>query len=130
MYEALIKNLGSLPDETVKFHYFAFIYTFKKILNLSFSFSQKVYCGHEYTAANLMFGQHVEPDNEAIKEKIEKVSNLRKSQIPTVPSTISEEKLTNPFMRVQESSVMEHAKTNDPVAAMAAIRKEKDNFKC
>ncbi|XP_051161559.1 hydroxyacylglutathione hydrolase, mitochondrial isoform X1 [Leptopilina boulardi] len=106
MYEALIEILGNLPEET------------------------KVYCGHEYTAANLMFGQHVEPDNEAIKEKIEKVSNLRKNQIPSVPSSIAEEKLTNPFMRVQETSVMQHAKTNDPIETMSVIRKEKDNFKC
>ncbi|XP_033221520.1 hydroxyacylglutathione hydrolase, mitochondrial-like isoform X2 [Belonocnema kinseyi] len=105
MYKALVEILGSLPEET------------------------KVYCGHEYTHANLKFAQHVEPDNEAIKQKLEKVCTLREKQLPTIPSSISEEKLTNPFMRVDKSSVMKHAKESDPIKTMAAIRKEKDNFK-
>lgn len=46
-----------------------------------------------------------------------------------IPSTIGEEKLINPFMRVQQSSVQQHAGTNDGIATMAAIRKEKDSFK-
>ena len=92
-------------------------------------YSQKVYCGHEYTAANLKYGKHVEPDNENILQKIEKVHALCEKQIPTLPSTISEEKLTNPFMRVHEPSVMQHTKQSDPIKTMAALRKEKDNFK-
>ena len=33
-------------------------------------FEQQVYCGHEYTVNNLIFAEHVEPRNTAIKEKI------------------------------------------------------------
>lgn len=46
-----------------------------------------------------------------------------------VPSTILEEKQYNPFMRVTEESVMEHAKKSNPVETMRTIRLEKDNFK-
>lgn len=46
-----------------------------------------------------------------------------------VPSTISEEKLYNPFMRVTEPSVMKHANKNDAIETMRAIRLEKDNFR-
>lgn len=42
---------------------------------------------------------------------------------------LGEEKQINPFMRVTEASVQQHAKTSDPVATMAAIRTEKDNWK-
>ncbi|XP_076285976.1 hydroxyacylglutathione hydrolase, mitochondrial-like isoform X3 [Lasioglossum baleicum] len=105
MYKALVQVLGSLPNET------------------------KVYCGHEYTESNLKFGKHVEPQNEAIIQKIESVRVQRGKFQPTVPSTISEEKQTNPFMRVHEKSVMDHAEKNDPIETMAFLRLEKDNFK-
>ncbi|XP_050475089.1 hydroxyacylglutathione hydrolase, mitochondrial isoform X2 [Bombus flavifrons] len=105
MYKALIEILGSLPNET------------------------KVYCGHEYTGNNLKFGKHVEPENEAIRQKIEWVRIQREKNNPTVPSTIQEEKFTNPFMRVHEQSVMDHTEQKDPIQTMAFLRREKDNFK-
>ncbi|XP_071640458.1 hydroxyacylglutathione hydrolase, mitochondrial-like isoform X1 [Temnothorax longispinosus] len=105
MYKALVEILGSLPEET------------------------KVYCGHEYTANNLKFGLHVEPENLAIRQKLDLVHTQRANNLPTVPSTIKDEKLTNPFMRVHESSVMKHAQQNDPVQTMSYLRREKDNFK-
>jgi len=105
MYSALVTILGSLPDET------------------------KVYCGHEYTLQNLAFGAHVEPNNKAIRDKIAWSKAKREKPEPTVPSLISEEKLINPFMRVHEKSVQDHAKKTDPIETMRAIRKEKDNFK-
>ncbi|XP_034174426.1 transmembrane protein 104 homolog isoform X2 [Osmia lignaria lignaria] len=105
MYTALIKILGSLPDET------------------------KVYCGHEYTGNNLKFGKFVEPENSAIHRKMEWVRIQREKNHPTVPSTIQEEKLTNPFMRVHEKSVMDHTEQKDPIQTMAFLRREKDNFK-
>lgn len=46
-----------------------------------------------------------------------------------VPSTIADEKKINPFMRVAESSVQQHAGCGESIATMAAIRKEKDMFK-
>ncbi|XP_026487167.2 hydroxyacylglutathione hydrolase, mitochondrial isoform X1 [Vanessa tameamea] len=105
MHKALIEVLGSLPDNT------------------------KVFCGHEYSLQNLQFAAHVEPDNGEIKKKIAWSLSRRENNKPTVPSTISEEKLYNPFMRVTEESVMKHAKKNDAVETMRAIRLEKDHFK-
>lgn len=46
-----------------------------------------------------------------------------------MPSTIGDEKLINPFMRVNEPSVQQHTGKTDGISVMAAIRKEKDNFK-
>lgn len=45
-----------------------------------------------------------------------------------VPSTIGEEKLINPFMRVLQPSVQRFAGTTDGVATMAFIRSAKDSF--
>uniref|UniRef100_A0A673MSJ0 Hydroxyacylglutathione hydrolase, mitochondrial-like n=1 Tax=Sinocyclocheilus rhinocerous TaxID=307959 RepID=A0A673MSJ0_9TELE len=78
-----------------------------------------VYCGHEYTINDLKFAWHVEPNNEAIQKKLTWAK-------PTIPSTVADEFTFNPFMRVREKSVPEHAGTSDPIEAMRSIRKEKD----
>ncbi|XP_028163683.1 hydroxyacylglutathione hydrolase, mitochondrial isoform X4 [Ostrinia furnacalis] len=105
MHQALINILSGLPDQT------------------------KVFCGHEYTLQNLKFASHVEPTNEEIKKKMEWSKDMREKGKPTVPSTIAEEKLYNPFMRVNQSSVMKFAKSNDEIETMKIIRLHKDNFK-
>lgn len=56
--------------------------------------------------------------------KIESIFLLKQ-----VPSTIGEEKKINPFMRVNTPTVQQHAGKSDEISTMAAIRKEKDNFK-
>lgn len=96
--------------------------------NVSYFFAA-VYCGHEYSLQNLKFGNHVEPDNKAIQEKIEWSKGKRLSSEPTVPSTIAEEKLINPFMRVESESVQKFANSKDPIDVMMIIRKIKDSFK-
>lgn len=88
-----------------------------------------MFCGHEYTVHNLKFGLHVEPNNAAIQEKLNWSRAQRASNLPTVPSTVKDEKLTNPFMRVHEPSVIKHTKQNDPIQVMSYLRREKDNFK-
>ena len=52
-----------------------------------------MYCGHEYSIQNLSFGHHVEPDNEAIKAKLEwsKIKREESPAQPTVPSTIGKQ---------------------------------------
>ncbi|KYQ99687.1 hydroxyacylglutathione hydrolase [Tieghemostelium lacteum] len=60
----------------------------------------KIYCGHEYTLKNLEFALTIEPDNQAIRDKIEWTKKQRASNLPTVPSTVAQEKSYNPFMRV------------------------------
>jgi hydroxyacylglutathione hydrolase len=90
MYAALCEKLGALPDAT------------------------RVFCGHEYTESNLAFAAHVEPDNEAVRAKLARVRVVRAHAAPdwhdatpaemTVPSTIGEERATNPFMRATNSA--------------------------
>jgi hydroxyacylglutathione hydrolase len=85
MYTALAGKLGRLPGETF------------------------VYCGHEYTASNLRFAAHVEPDNEAVQRALARVQRLRAQAAAdwhdatpdemSVPTTISDEHATNPFLR-------------------------------
>ena len=58
-----------------------------------------VYCAHEYTLANGRFALTVEPDNEALRERMAKVEAARAAGEPTVPTTIADERATNPFMR-------------------------------
>lgn len=63
----------------------------------------RVYCGHEYTEANLRFAANVEPDNAAVSAAIARAKTKRAGGAPTVPSTIAEELATNPFMRAKNA---------------------------
>lgn len=77
----------------------------------------KLYCAHEYTLANARFAAHVEPANQAIKDRLASVSKLRNAGRSTVPTTVGEERETNPFVR----------STN--VEEFARRRAEKDSFR-
>lgn len=59
----------------------------------------RVCCAHEYTQDNLRFAWHVEPDNTALAERIQRVWAVRSDGGCAVPSTIAEEQATNPFLR-------------------------------
>ena len=59
----------------------------------------KIYCGHEYTLGCLKFAAFMEPDNKAIQQRVIKVKALREQGRPTLPTTLAEELLTNPFLR-------------------------------
>ncbi|MGH8725525.1 MAG: hydroxyacylglutathione hydrolase [Burkholderiales bacterium] len=107
MYASLGK-LRALPDET------------------------KVYCGHEYTLANIGFAKGVEPGNAALAAREARDRRLREAGKPTVPSTLAEEKATNPFLRCLEPAVVESVnkylgtRVSDPVRVFAAIREWKN----
>ena len=94
----------------------------------------KVYCGHEYTLANIGFAKAVEPRNGALAERLARDERLRDAGRPTLPSTLGEEKATNPFLRCQEAAVIESAnkylgaRVADPVKVFAAIRDWKNKF--
>lgn len=102
MYTALVEKLGALPDD------------------------YRVFCGHEYTESNLAFAAHVDPDNSAVLEKRKRVQEIRKGAAAdwhdatpaemTIPTTIGEERATNPFMRAKDA------------AELGRIRAEKDSF--
>lgn len=94
----------------------------------------KIYCGHEYTLANLAFAKAVEPDNLKIAEREKRESAKRAEGRPTLPSTMSEELETNPFLRCGVPAVVEAAQNHcgqllpDNVAVFAALREWKNNF--
>jgi hydroxyacylglutathione hydrolase len=109
MYESLNLKLGSLPDET------------------------RVFCGHEYTEQNLRFAAHIEPGNLAVREKAAQVSVLRARGEPTVPSTLADERRTNPFMRCDSEEIISNlgralGNSRDPVRVLGAVRASKDVF--
>lgn len=96
--------------------------------------STQVYCGHEYTINNLEFAKAVEPENLAIAERLEICHLLRDSGKPTLPSTIEIERATNPFIRLNEPSILQMAskqvnrEISDPVQALSIIRQWKDRW--
>ncbi|HUW97987.1 MAG TPA: hydroxyacylglutathione hydrolase [Acidiferrobacter sp.] len=95
----------------------------------------RVYCGHEYTSANLVFARTVEPDNEDILVFERRSRRLLQAGQPTIPSTIDDEKRINPFLRTAIPAVRAAAARWDgqqlasDVAVFAALRRWKDDFK-
>lgn len=100
---ASLESIAALPNETL------------------------IYCAHEYTEMNLRFALAVEPENPALQQRVARVAALRAAGLPSVPSTLAEEKATNPFLRCAEpvviaagiqNAAVDHSKT----AIFAAIR--------
>lgn len=84
----------------------------------------KIWCGHEYAAGNGRFALTLEPGNAALQAKLKSLPR------PSVPSTMAEEKATNPFLRTDSAEIrktlgMEKA---DAVSVFAEIRSRKDRF--
>ncbi len=86
--------------------------------------------GHEYTAANLRFAASVDPENQALKARIDRVALANSQNRPTVPSRLSQELATNPFLRANDPHIK--AILNQPNATdaetFAALRALKDKF--
>jgi hydroxyacylglutathione hydrolase len=76
----------------------------------------RVYCGHEYTLANARFAVTVEADNKALADRLARVEAARERGEVTLPTTIGEERATNPFMRAAS------------VEELARLRTMKDSF--
>jgi hydroxyacylglutathione hydrolase len=92
MYRSL-QRLAALPDET------------------------RLYCAHEYTLSNALFAAHAYPGDGDIADRLARVKRLREEGKITVPTSVAEERETNPFVRA----------TN--VEEFARLRKEKDSFR-
>jgi hydroxyacylglutathione hydrolase len=80
MWHSLVK-LRDLPDDT------------------------EIYCGHEYTAANIKFARTIEPDNKALAAREAEVKGLISRNEATIPVTIGDEKRANPFLRADLAEV-------------------------
>jgi hydroxyacylglutathione hydrolase len=95
----------------------------------------RVYCGHEYTAANLRFALTVEPSNGAALEYQASVARLRAAGNPSLPSTLALEINVNPFLRCDQDSVAKSAETHagkrldGPAEVFGALRAWKDGFR-
>jgi hydroxyacylglutathione hydrolase len=76
-----------------------------------------LYCGHEYTLANARFAAHVEPDNAAIRERLKEVASLREAGEITLPTSVAQERATNPFVRAGDWE------------EFARLRSDKDRFR-
>jgi hydroxyacylglutathione hydrolase len=95
----------------------------------------QVYCGHEYTAANLRFALTVEPTNAAALEYQESVARIRAAGSPTLPSSLSLEIRVNPFLRCDKPGIRATAeqragtKLETPEEVFAVLRAWKDQFR-
>ena len=94
-----------------------------------------VCCAHEYTVGNLRFANAVEPGNRDVVEHLDRCLALRARDEPTLPSSIKQERLINPFLRCQDPAVANAARRRaavghamDDVAVFAALRARKDRF--
>jgi len=92
MHESLTR-LASLPEDTA------------------------LYCGHEYTLANARWAAHAEPGNTAIAERLRQVEQLRSDGKITLPTTVAQERATNPFVRAPDWQ------------ELARLRSDKDSFR-
>ncbi len=101
-----------------------------KIMNLPDD--TQIYCGHEYTQANLKFAKLIEPENADLLERIREIDLLREQKLPTVPALLSIEKKTNPFLRWHIKSVIDAVqnytgeKLSDPVKIFENLRNWKN----
>ncbi|MBL4837203.1 MAG: hydroxyacylglutathione hydrolase [Kordiimonadaceae bacterium] len=88
------------------------------------------HCAHEYTAANGAFALTLEPNNIALIERMKAVKQLRLNNKPTVPSTLGQEKQTNPFLRPMSEEIQNTlGMIGGPLPAIfSQIRKLKDTF--
>jgi hydroxyacylglutathione hydrolase len=95
----------------------------------------KIYCGHEYTAANLRFALTVEPVNTAALEYQTSVNRIRAADEPSLPSTLNLEIRVNPFLRcdnpVVRAAAEKHAgkSLKEPSEVFGALRAWKDGFR-
>jgi hydroxyacylglutathione hydrolase len=108
---ASLSRLASLPEDTA------------------------VYCGHEYTLANLAFAAAVEPDNADVRATAQRVRALRERGEPSLPSSLGLERRVNPFLRCEAPSVRQAAEQraghslSQPPEVFAVLRGWKDTFR-
>jgi hydroxyacylglutathione hydrolase len=92
-----------------------------------------IYCAHEYTANNLAFCQRIEPDNPLLRARIRQTARLRQQGVPTVPSSLSDELVTNAFLRTHIPEVKHSAewismeKCENEIQVFASLREKKNN---
>ena len=95
----------------------------------------QVFCGHEYTAANLRFALTVDPANSVALEYQGSVARIRAQGSPTLPSTLGLENQVNPFLRCDEPAVVRAAELHagkaleESAEVFGVLRAWKDQFR-
>lgn len=86
--------------------------------------------GHEYTQSNTAFALTVDPDNPALISRSGRIDGARARGLPTVPSLLSDELQTNPFLRAADPAFRHSIGMTDATAAevFAELRRRKDRF--
>jgi len=92
MYHSL-QRIAGLPDDT------------------------RLYCAHEYTLSNARFASFAEPGNAAVADRLSNVERMRSNGEITIPTTVAQERETNPFVRSSDWQ------------EFARLRAEKDSFR-
>ena len=89
-----------------------------------------LYCAHEYTQANGQFASTLEPQNPDLVARLAEVHDSRAAGRPTVPTTLAQEKATNPFLRPTSAELKISVGLPDapPVEVFARTRELKDAF--
>lgn len=105
MYQS-VKKIKSLPDEV------------------------KIFCGHEYTESNLKFCLTYDQDNGDLTKRAAKIKSLRSKGLPTVPTTILDEKQTNIFFRCNDKAISQKLglEGHSEEKVFKKLRELKDNF--
>jgi hydroxyacylglutathione hydrolase len=89
-----------------------------------------IYPGHDYTEENYEFALTIEPDNTSVKQRIEEIRQAKKRGLSTVPSAISQEKITNVFLRAydpQTKTALNMTNVTDS-EVFAELRRRKNIF--
>lgn len=92
-----------------------------------------VYCAHEYTQANLRFALAADPGNRLLQQRASEVAALRAAGRASVPSTLAQEKATNPFLRCSDPALVASAQrrvaqATSPLEVFTALREWKNGF--
>lgn len=108
MFVSLHERIGSLPDTI------------------------RLYFGHEYTEHNLLFAAKLEPHNSEIAARLEKVRKAKNNGGHSSPSTLAEERATNPFFRCGEKDIRQNFITAgskaDDAEIFALVRQARNSF--
>lgn len=70
----------------------------------------QIYSGHEYTMTNAKFALLVDPENVELRRRVKEFEELRAKDLPTVPTVLSAELDTNPFLRAHAAAIRERLK--------------------
>lgn len=96
------------------------------------------YPAHEYTLSNLKFAEFIEPENPQIQTAIAKAEQIRNANQPTLPTTLANERLINPFLKIianpDDKSLIngvnakQPLESDEPFVVFKTLRELKNNF--